>query len=149
MHLFTPVLFPPVSLSVHPPFPPCALSLFKHLSTYHSFIHLLQQRGTEEHGHSAEWSKLGSAACTTGMEGMGEERDWAEEEREVNYRSMERGRGLCLPPHLYFIPSLPPRHWFRSLFHGIFSPQSGMFTHVSSLYLFHTLLLHLSNSLFH
>lgn len=107
---FTPPLLLAVSLSVYPTSPPLLLSLFKHFPLYHSFIR--PQRGIEDYGHSAEWSKLSNAACTIGMEGMSEKKGW--EEREGNCTKMEsswNGKGEAVSVYL--------RHVFLFLRHHL------------------------------
>lgn len=47
---------------------------------------------------------------------------------------MEKERLPLFTVSAFFIPSSLPHYRFLSLFHGIFSPQFSMFTHVSSLH---------------
>lgn len=81
MHLLQPsLLLPCQSISVSTLPSPGVFSLFKHLSTYHS--------STKKQWRA--WSQCtgGQIACTTGMEGSVEEKDW--EGRNGRYSRMER-----------------------------------------------------------
>lgn len=138
MHLSHTPLLLPVSLSVYPTSPPRLFSLVKHLSTHHSFIR--QQRGIEERGHSAEWSKLANAFSTIGMERMSGKKGW--ERREGNCNKMQSSwKGEADAGSGYLL------HIFYSSFTAFLTPSSACL-HVSFLCLLNTLVVYQTLPLF-